>query len=305
MQQTDDQYHTPGKGPLPRPWLAGVGMYLVAGGLVLLLSGCDMDRIFLFFPTADLITTPHSAGLAYEDVYFHSADGIRLHGWFVPGQPGAPLILFFHGNAGNISHRVDNLRLFHEQLGASVLIVSYRGYGRSGGSPDEAGTYADARAALAWLQRQGRDDRTLIYFGRSLGAAVATQLATEHPPAGLVLESPFTSVAEMGRHHYPVLYRLFGRAVRSSYDSLGKIDRIGAPLLILHGDQDRIVAPRMAEELFARARHPKTFHLITGAGHNDTLAHATAAYWRTWRVFIESLTAAQRRPTGQEQSAGN
>jgi len=260
---------------------------------ILLLSGCSMDKAFIFFPTRDLVMTPQSVGLTYDEVYFTAADGTGLHGWFVPGQPGAPVVLFFHGNAGNISHRVDNLRLFHQHLGVAVFIIDYRGYGNSSGSISEDGTYADARGALDWLHHQGWNNDRIIYFGRSLGAAVATQLAVESQPAGLVLESPFTSVEAMGRRHNPILYLLLGWLLQSSYDTLTKIDQVGAPLLLFHGTRDTIVPLKMSEELFSRAVEPKTLHLIQGAGHNDTLSHGQNEYWQTWRTFIESLSLSE------------
>ena len=266
---------------------------LVAGWLLFLLGGCAMDDTFIFFPTRELVMTPRSLGLPYEEINFTAADGTGLHGWFVPGQPGAPVILFFHGNAGNISHRVDNLRLFHQHLGVSVFIIDYRGYGKSVGKTSEEGTYADARGAVSWLHANGWSNDRIIYFGRSLGAAVATQLATEETPAGLVLESPFTSIAAMGRRHNPILYLLFGWLIQSNYDTLAKIDQADSPLLLFHGTRDTIVPPDMGKQVFARARKPKTLHLIEGAGHNDTLSHQHDKYWQAWREFIEKLPARQ------------
>ncbi len=266
---------------------------LMAGFIFFLLGGCAMDDTFIFFPTRELVMTPRTVGLPYDEVNFTAADGSSLHGWFVPGQPGSPVILFFHGNAGNISHRVDNLRLFHQHLGVSVFIIDYRGYGKSVGKASEKGTYADARGALSWLHANGWDNDRIIYFGRSLGAAVATQLATEETPAGLVLESSFTSIAAMGRKHNPILYLLFGWLIQSHYDTLAKIDQINTPLLLFQGTKDAIVTPVMAEQLFARAGQPKTLHLIEGAGHNDTLSHQQDKYWQAWHDFIEKLPARQ------------
>jgi len=262
---------------------------LLALLLLLVLTGCSMDKAFIFFPTRDLVMTPQSVGLAYDEVFFTAADGTGLHGWFVPGRAGAPVILFFHGNAGNISHRVDNLRLFHRHLGVAVFIIDYRGYGNSSGNISEEGTYADARGALDWLHHQGWNNERIIYFGRSLGAAVATQLAVESQPAGLVLESPFTSVAAMGRRHNPILYFLLGGLLQSNYDTLSKIDQVNTPLLLFHGTADTIVPVAMGKQVFDRANEPKTLHLIQGAGHNDTLSHGQNEYWQTWRTFIASL----------------
>jgi uncharacterized protein len=248
-----------------------------------------LEHGFLYFPMRQLAATPADAGLSYEDVSFTAADGVRLHGWFVAGEPGRPVILFAHGNAGNISHRVKNLRLFRERLGVSVFIFDYRGYGRSEGKATEEGTYADARGALAWLRERGWTPERTIYFGRSLGAAVAAQLALEAPPAGLAMESPFPSVPAMGRHHYSLLYLLLGWSVNARYDTEAKIGKLRVPLLITQGDRDTIVPPAMARQLFEKANEPKTFHLILGAGHNDTLEHEEAAYWSAWRRFLEGL----------------
>lgn len=248
-----------------------------------------LEHGFLYFPTRELVATPAAAGLPYEEVFFPAADGVRLHGWLVPGEPGKPLVLFCHGNAGNISHRVENLRLFRERLGVSVFIFDYRGYGRSEGKASEEGTYNDARGAVAWLRGRGWEPERRVYFGRSMGAAVAVRIALEAPCAGLVLETPFPSVPAMGRHHYSLLYLLLGWAVDAKYDVEGKIGRLRTPLLIFQGDRDTVVPERMARELFERAPEPKTFHLIRGAGHNDTLDHGEVEYWQAWRRFLVSL----------------
>ncbi len=272
---------------------------LLMGLLLGILFGCDMDQTFVFFPESRLAATPADFGLPYDEVSFTAEDGVRLHGWFVPGTPDAPVILFFHGNAGNISHRIHNLRLFRERLGVSVFIFDYRGYGRSDGSPSEEGTYADARGALAWLREKGWAADHTIYFGRSLGAGVATQLALEAPPAGLVLETPFPSIAAMGRRHYPGLYAVLGWSVRSRYDTLEKIGDIHVPLLIFQGSADAIVPPQMARQVFEAANEPKQFHLIPGAGHNDTLDHGIEDYWRVWQEFVAALVAEAPHPSSR------
>jgi uncharacterized protein len=273
-----------------RRWLnKNLSRIFLTGLLLGFLFGCDMDQTFIFFPESRLAATPADFGLPYEEVSFLAEDGTALHGWFVPGEEGAPAILFFHGNAGNISHRIHNLRLFRERLGVSVFIFDYRGYGRSEGKPSEEGTYADARGALAWLQEKGWEPERIIYFGRSLGAGVATQLALEAPPAGLVLETPFPSIAAMGRKHYPLLYAVLGRSVRSRYDTLEKIGEISAPLLVIQGSADSIVPPEMARQIFEAAGEPKRFHLIPGAGHNDTLDHGVEDYWGVWQDFVTDV----------------
>ncbi len=248
-----------------------------------------MEHHFVYFPDRELVATPALYELSFEEVSFSAADGVRLHGWYLPGTPGAPLILFCHGNAGNISHRVENIALFH-RLGVGVFIFDYRGYGKSEGRASEAGTYADARGALTWLEGRGVPRSHMLYFGRSLGAAVALQLAVEAPPAGLVLETPFTSLADLGKTHYPVLYFLLGWALDARYDNLAKIGEVRVPLLVFQGDRDSIVPEKMARQLFAVANPPKRFYLIKGADHNDTYDVGGTAYWEEWRRFLREVT---------------
>jgi fermentation-respiration switch protein FrsA (DUF1100 family) len=248
-----------------------------------------MNRHFIFFPDKTLHATPAAVGLPYEEVTFPAADGVSLHGWYLPGDPAKPLVLFAHGNAGNLSHRIDNLLGFH-RLGLPVFIFDYRGYGRSEGQTTEEGTYEDIRGALAWLKKRGWPPRRIIYFGRSLGAAVALQLALEEPPAGLVLESAFTSVAGMGWHHQPLTYALLGWwAVSARYDNLAKIGGLRCPLLLFQGENDTIVPPKMARQLLEKAPAPKSLYLIPGADHNDTYFVGGGPYWRQWQDFLGGL----------------
>lgn len=244
-----------------------------------------LEQRYIYFPDRHLVAIPEAIGLVYEEAHFAAADGVRLHGWYLPGEVGRPLVLFCHGNAGNISHRLESLRLLRG-LGLSVFIFDYRGYGQSEGQPSEQGTYADVRGAHAWLRQHGWPPTQMIYFGESLGAAVALQLAVEQPPAGLVLEAPFTSIAAMGRHHYFLLYLLIGWLLDARYDNLEKIGEVRAPLLIIQGDADAIVPPAMAQQLFAAANEPKTLRRIPGAGHNDLLYVGGKAYLDAWRLFL-------------------
>ncbi|MGH7318396.1 MAG: alpha/beta hydrolase [Candidatus Rokuibacteriota bacterium] len=249
-----------------------------------LLTGCGsaVERSFIYYPTRRLEGTPRDGGLVYRDVRVTSDDGVPLHGWYVPGRRQVTL-LWCHGNAGNISHRVHNLRLIHERLGVGVLLFDYRGYGQSDGVPSEAGTYRDARAFRAWLR--GLDAAgPVVYFGRSLGAAVATHLATEDAPTALILETPFTSVQTMANRTIPGAGYLF----RTRYDTLGRIAALRTPLLILHGDADEVVPFDEGRAIFEAAREPKTFFRISHARHNDTYLVGGDAYWQAWERFLAS-----------------
>lgn len=267
---------------LPRLFLA-----LGAAGLGLLAARDAIERSFIYFPTPELIATPADAGLSFEDVFFTAADGTPLHGWFLPGTREVTW-LWFHGNAGNISHRVPDIRAFHDQLGVNVFIFDYRGYGRSGGTPSEEGLYQDARAALEVLRsRQGVDMDALLYFGRSLGAAVAIELATHHPPSGLVVEGAFSSAPAMARHAYPFLP--VGPLLRTQYDSLSKIQTLRVPLLVIHAERDEVVPLEMGKQLFEAAREPKRFFLVSGAHHNDTTTVGGERYLNTLEDFVRSF----------------
>ncbi|MDT8440046.1 MAG: alpha/beta fold hydrolase [Desulfuromonadales bacterium] len=249
-----------------------------------------LEKSFLFFPTSDLTGTPATVGLDYREVAFAASDGQPLAGWLIPGQEGAPVVVFCMGNYGNMSHRLDNLRLLH-QLGVSLFIFDYRGYGQSGGNISEAGSYADLRGAVVWLAEQGFPPPRTILFGRSLGAAIALEVALGYRPAGLILEAPFSSIRVMGLTHYPLLYRLLGWLFDAEYDNLGKIGRLQSPLLILHGDRDTICPPAMAEQLYQAAPSPKRLEWLRGAGHNDTLVVGGARYLEIWREFLGGLGA--------------
>ena len=251
----------------------------------------DMESFFLYFPDPHLHMTPGNVGLDFEEVTFPAEDGTLLHGWYVPGGDDKPVVLFFHGNAGNISHRVDNLALIN-RTGLSVFIFDYRGYGRSQGNTIEKGVYSDARGALSWLTGKGYDQKNIIYFGRSLGAAVALQLALEEPPLALIMESPFTSVAGMGKKHYPLLYRILGWMMPADYNNEKKITGLKSPVLIIHGTEDTIVPASMGEELFQLAPEPKKLHLIDGVDHNDGFYLEERYYWNVWNDFLRLATEA-------------
>ncbi|MFC6672211.1 alpha/beta hydrolase [Marinobacterium aestuariivivens] len=223
-------------------------LLIMAGYLLLVALLWLFQGRLIHLPSQALVATPADIGLRYRDVEIDTDDGERLHGWYLPGEPGSATLLFLHGNAGNISHRLDSLALFHE-LGLSVLIIDYRGYGRSSGSPNERGLYRDGEAALAYLLgRLNVPASKILLFGRSLGAAVAARLASRHSVGGLILESAFTSATDMAAELYPWLpARLL---VRYRYDTARYLQGVTAPVLIIHSRDDEIVPFRHAERLY-------------------------------------------------------
>jgi uncharacterized protein len=230
----------------------------------------------LYFPSRAILQSPADAGLAFDDLALATEDGQRLHAWWIAGQPPTlGHLLFCHGNAGNIGDRVLHAALL-SAAGFDVLLFDYRGYGQSSGRPDEHGTYRDGRAALAVLrQRPGLDPERIFYLGESLGGAVALKLAVESPPHGLILQSTFTSVRQAARHHYPFIP---SAVVPDAYPSLRQIPRLRAPLLVLHGERDRIVPLAHGQALLAAARVAKRLRVFADLGHDDLVARAGIEY---------------------------
>ena len=247
-----------------------------------------MQEDFVFFPERYLIGEPSDWDLPFDDVNFQTIDGLTLHGWFVPGSRRETM-LWCHGNAGNISHRLDNMKILHDRIGIGMFIFDYRGYGHSQGQPSEPGTYLDAEAALAYLRsRPDIDQDAIVIFGRSLGGAVAVDLASKHPCLGLILESTFTSLVDL--FEVPIdINDLRGRMAPIKYDSFSKIKRISVPLLMLHGNRDEVVPFESGCTLYKAANQPKQFCLIEGAGHNDTYIVGGQAYVDALRDFIDGL----------------
>ncbi len=237
--------------------------------------------------------TPDAYGIDYDDVTFRTEDGLNLHGWFVPGKKSSPdedlhTLLWFHGNAGNINHRLGNLKMLHERVPVNVFIIDYRQYGRSEGKISEKGTYIDARAALAYLHsRKEINQEKIIFFGRSLGSAVAVELALNEKCRALILETPFTSILEMGKKLYPFLP--VSLLLKTKYDSLAKIRNIKVPILVMHGDKDTLVPFEHGKRLYDMANEPKEFYTIPGAGHNDTHIVGGDEYFDVIKNFVNKL----------------
>jgi uncharacterized protein len=232
-----------------------------------------MQRRMMYFPSGD-VPPPAQVGLSRaETVTFATDDGLTLNGWFVRGEGASTgTVIVFNGNAGNRAYRSD-LAAQLAASGLSVLLFDYRGYGENPGSPTEEGLALDARAARRYvLSRADVDARRLVYFGESLGSAVAVRLAVEHPPHAVILRSPFTSFVEMGRLHYPILP--VGWILRDRYPSIDRIAKIGCPLLVIAGSADSIVPASQSRRLFEAALEPKRLELVEGADHNDEVLAA-------------------------------
>ena len=243
-----------------------------------------LDELFLFFPLKDPDGNWQPEGLDYQDVYFPSEDGTRIHGWYCPRENARAVLLYFHGNAGNLSHRARLLHHFQRQLRVAVLIFDYRGYGRSEGVPTVDGVLDDGRAARTFLsQHAGVGQSAIVLMGRSLGGAVAVQLAAESRPRGLILESTFSSLKDVASHHYP---RLASLVPPDKLDSASRIAQYHGPLLQSHGEADRTIPFSSGMRLFRAANEPKQFVTVPGGDHNDP---QTREYDVQLDRFLETL----------------
>ena len=251
--------------------------------VVMLLVLLVFENSLIFFPRNYPDDDWELRGIAKEDAWFTAADGTRIHGWYVPHERPRAVLLFCHGNGGNITHRAAAIRALHGRVGVSLLIFDYRGYGKSEGKPDERGVLADARAARTWLARKaGVADDQVVLMGESLGGAVAVNLAVDGARA-LILENTFSSLPDVAAHHYPwAPVRLL---MRSRFNSAAKIASYHGPLFQSHGDRDSIIPLPLAKRLFDAAHEPKRFLLVPGANHND---FHPPQYYDTLREFIEA-----------------
>ena len=222
--------------------------------------------------------------LGLEDVWITAADGVRLHGWWKAVPGAAVATVYLHGNAGNVTHRAGHI-LAVAEAGSSILVIDYRGYGKSAGSPSESGLYADARAAYGWLREQSWSPERIVVHGESLGTAVAVDLAVREPVAGVVLEAPFTSAGDVAGTILPFLGPLLVRSFRT----IEKIGRLRAPLLVIHGSRDAIIPIELGRRLFDAAPEPKEFWAVPGAGHNDIVETAGPEYTARLARFYRSL----------------
>lgn len=241
---------------------------------------------FIYFPSRELDATPAEFGMQHEELLIATDGELTLCGWYMPVPLSTHAVIHFHGNAGNISHRLSLYRRW-QAMGLSVYAIDYRGYGRSEGEPSEAGLYEDARAA--WrdaTMRLGLKPNSIIIAGRSLGAAVAAKLATEVQAAGVVLETPFSNIPDMAAHHYPWLPLRF--LAGSRYDTKALVHDIHQPLLLIAARNDTIAPPQMAEAIFQEANEPKQKIELAG-DHNDFDDYSSAAYKQAWQSWLSTL----------------
>ena len=243
----------------------------------------------VYHPHRTLEQTGEALGREWEDVFFQAADGIRINGWYFPADPQSGrrrlAVLLCHGNAGNISHRLDYFEVFLK-LGINVFAFDYRGYGSSGGRPSEDGTYLDAVAACLWLQGKGFPSGNIIAFGESLGGAVVTELATRYQLAGIILQSSFTSVPALGAELFPWLPVKLISTIR--YDTRSKLPRIKCPVLIMHSRGDSIVGYHHAERNFEAANEPKILCELSG-DHNEVLHSDLERYRKGLEDFLKRV----------------
>jgi len=248
-----------------------------------------LDQLFVYHPAPWIERDwARISSLPLQEVWLDSRDGARLFGWYVESRETSGVMLWCHGNAGNIIHRLENLVELY-RTGLSVLIFDYRGYGRSSGTPSEEGLYRDALAAYAYLSEKRRiAPERLVLFGRSLGAAVAGEVASQKPTAGLILESPFPSVGAVARAHY------FGLPVDwllgAEFNLIERLQRISTPVLVVHGDRDEVVPIQLGQQVFEAAREPKSFYLVSGADHNDLYVVGGRPYFQRIKRFVVEVT---------------
>ena len=246
-------------------------------------------------PTREVEATPGDMGLDFEPLTLTTRDDEKLDAWFIPAEPERGVLLFCHGNAGNISHRLDSIWLLHK-LGLSVLIFDYRGYGQSTGKLTEKGTYRDVDAAWHYLvEQRGIPPEHIILFGRSLGASIAADLATRQTAAGVILESAFTSVPDIAAKLYPWLPVRW--LSRYRYDTLSSLANINSPVLIAHSRDDEIISYVNGERLFEAALEPKQFLEMRG-GHND-------GFMVSGRRYIKGLDTFLGDVLGEKQLKGS
>jgi fermentation-respiration switch protein FrsA (DUF1100 family) len=249
------------------------------------LVACEDRIIYHPYKYPEGIWNPSSFNVKVEDVFFQAKDGTKLHGWYIPSANAQATLLWFHGNAGNLTHRLENIQQL-QPLNLNIFIFDYRGYGKSEGKPSEAGLYQDSQAAYDFLIQEKNvvPRESLFLFGRSLGGICAVEVASHNEAAGLILESVFTSAKDMAGKVFPVLP--IGWALRSKFSAIEKVPDLKLPKLFLHGTKDEIVPYKLGRKLYSAAAEPKEFYDIEGAGHNDTYGVGGREYFSALNRFI-------------------
>jgi hypothetical protein len=244
----------------------------------------------IFYPSRELEAQPTDWGMPYEDVFLKTADAVELHGWYIPAPGATRALLFLHGNAGNISHRHDSIAIFR-RLGLNVFIFDYRGYGRSQGIPDDTGLYRDADAAWRYLtETRGVAAQDIVIFGRSLGGAVAAQLAAQvgigTPAGALILESTFSSARDFAREAFPLLSHLL--MLRYDFNTARRLPAVSCPVLVLHSPDDEVMPYVLGEQVFRSAHEPKRFVRLHG-DHNSGFLLSQPEYEQALDEFLATL----------------
>jgi hypothetical protein len=242
-----------------------------------------VEKKSLYFPLRTIEATPEDIGLDYEDVSLITKDGLRISAWYIPSESQRAVILFSHGNGGNISHRLDKIKMLHE-INVDILIFDYRGYGTSQGSPSEEGLYLDVEAAYNYLIKQKNiPAQKIVGYGESLGGAVIIDLASKYEMGGIIVEGTFTSIRDMAKRYFPFIPAF---VYKTTFNSFEKIRGINFPKLHLHSMSDEVVPFELGKKLFDNAPEPKEFVKLQG-GHNDSFIISRERYISSIDSFIE------------------
>lgn len=269
-------------------WFVGV---LVGAYLLIVVAMFFLQSLMIFHPQENLTATPNMVGLDFEEVFFRTSDNLELHGWYVPSESAEVTVLYFHGNAGNISGRLETIDLLHG-LGLNVFIIDYRGYGKSEGNPSERGTYKDAEAAWRFLtEERNLPENNLVIMGRSLGGAVGAQLASKKEAAAAIVESTFTSAADLGAELYPWLPVRW--LLKHEYPTIKHIRAIQMPLMLVHSRDDNLIPFHHGRALYEAANKPKVFVELTGS-HNTGFLDTGVRYKDELQNFLKAHTSYQK-----------
>jgi len=278
--------------------LTSILVVLAAAYMIWAVTLYLMQPKFLYRPVRQVTYTPDELGIKFENIMFKTSDNVQLNGWYIPAEGAEFTILFCHGNGGNIMHRLDSINMFKD-MGLNCFIFDYRGYGNSEGKPAEEGTYLDALAAYKWLTGHKKiPAENIIIFGRSLGAAIAAQLASKTDAKALVIESAFTSYVDIGKKFYPYMpVKLFARYRYPAIDYIKKVNR---PVMVIHSRGDDTIPFEFGLELYQAANEPKEFVEIYGK-HNDAFLVSGEIYkkgWEKWLNFLKTTLMQSLHPEG-------